>query len=79
MPHAGLPDDEVEAVYCQMAVERSAGCAKVYNVIRAGDFNAEAGPQMDTDNSSTMGDISAPARTDRVDMLAQWCAFMTAS
>ena len=74
-PHAMMPDDEVDAVCAPIENDLNSARKKGYRIIIAGDFNAEIGKRAPEDDPETIGDNQMPHRSERGDLLLQWCAY----
>ena len=75
MPHALMPDEDVEAVYGSLECALSVARQKGYRVIIAGDFNAQVGTRTDDDDPKIIGDSPMTIRSSRGDALVRWCTF----
>jgi exonuclease III len=75
MPHGGQSDDSVEQVYSTLAEQCDEATEKGYNILLAGDFNAEVGICSEFDDKQIVGLSSLPARSDRGAWLLHWCTF----
>lgn len=65
MPHALMPDEEVDAVYAAMEEALCQARQKGYRIIIAGDLNAEVGRKAEDDDPNIIGDNPMPKRSER--------------
>ena len=73
MPHSGMCDSEVDAVYACINEHLACARAKGNRCIVVGDLNAEVGTRSEHDNPRIIGENSMLRRNARGEWLVQWC------
>ena len=75
MPHSGHKDEDVDVVYSALDVECKEARSKHSSLLIAGDFNAEVGTCVESDDHRIIGCNPCIRRSQRGAQLLLWCTF----